>query len=497
MLVYRRLCEPAQRVSLHFMYSGSVVGKKMFPGNMAICDKPRDHGDGFTHHRLSATMGNGKVVTSQRYLWFNAGFASFLIWQRHPSMREYSTAGALMFQLWKYADRLDHPPDADASALEVWCALTLVYQWQGDKESGEKRGPLWWLFFGDLLTIGGIEDSLAGHHYTLNICCDLNGVEEGFHNVASRLMLKQQAISEDANEAVPFSTAAEGPWKSAIRSGTKRGTSIQKHYEGQDINRRGLFGDQFTEHDNRKRKKQKKAIKEAEEAPAVITLVSVQCWQCQESFETGVATDEYCPECLLDWAFSESSAEKQKRIDEEKAAAKIKKAAETKKIKKAAEKAAKKNEEEKAATKKANEKLAKKIKKEEDKLAKKKAEEDELKSNYDVVDETPAETDQQKPAVLEEGQVVQGCWEVEKAADTWEFGIVKSILWDEDPPKFGDPQWSYFIKWDDNTADQAPWHFNGEEWPMVSLRLPTKTQLRRRKTHITSDIDRANIFTRS
>ena len=92
---------------------------------------------------------------------------------------------------------------------------------------------------------------------------------------------------------------------------------------------------------------------------------------------------------------------------------------------------------------------------------------------------------------------MQGCWEVEKAADTWEFGIVKSILWDEDPPKFGDPQWSYYIKWDDNTIDQEPWHFNGEEWPMVSLRLPTKTQLRRRKTPITSDIDRANIFTRS
>ena len=59
-----------------------------------------------------------------------------------------------------------------------------------------------------------------------------------------------------------------------------------------------------------------------------------------------------------------------------------------------------------------------------------------------------------------------------------------------------DPQWSYFIKWDDNTPDQMPWHFNGEEWPMHSLRLPTATQLRRRKKPITSDIDRANIFTR-
>ena len=36
-VVYRRLCEPTQRISLHFMYGGSVVGKKMFPGKMAIC----------------------------------------------------------------------------------------------------------------------------------------------------------------------------------------------------------------------------------------------------------------------------------------------------------------------------------------------------------------------------------------------------------------------------------------------------------------------------
>ena len=55
-----------------------------------------------------------------------------------------------------------------------------------------------------------------------------------------------------------------------------------------------------------------------------MTLVSIQCWECQEPFETGVATDEYCPECLLDWAVSDSSAEKQTRIDEEKAAAKKK-----------------------------------------------------------------------------------------------------------------------------------------------------------------------------
>ena len=118
-VVYRRLVEPAQRISLHFVYGGSVIGKKMFPGKMAICDTPQEHGDGFTHHRISATMGNGKKATTQRWLWFNVGFGSFDVWHRHPWMREYATAGALMFQLWKYADRLDHPPDADASAHEL------------------------------------------------------------------------------------------------------------------------------------------------------------------------------------------------------------------------------------------------------------------------------------------------------------------------------------------------------------------------------------------
>ena len=488
-LVYRRLVEPAQRISLHFLYGGSVIGKKMFPGTMAICDTPQQHGDGFTHHRISATMGNGKKQTTQRWLWFNVGFGSFDVWHRHPWMREYATAGALMFQLWKYADRLDHPPDANASAHELWCALTLVYQWRGS--DGEKRGPLWWLFFGDLLTIGGIEDSLAGHHYSLNICCDVPREEEGGHHESYRLLLKQQAISEDVNEAVPFSTAAEGPWKAAIRSSTKRGSSIEKHHEGEEINRKGLFGDQFNEYDHRKRRKLKKAAKEAEQAPPVIMLVFVQCWQCQESFQTAVATDEYCPECQLDWARSSDLEKKKKK--------KKKTTATTETTEQKAAKAAKKAEE-KATKKKAEDKAAKAAKKKEAKAAKKKEEEEAKeaeKLQQQDVEQTPAETDKKKPAVFEIGDVVQGCWELDAESNAWEFGTIKSILWDEDPPKFGDPQWSYYIKWDDNTTDQAPWHFNGEEWPMVSLRLPTKTQLRRRKTHITSDIDRANIFTRS
>ena len=90
---------------------------------------------------------------------------------------------------------------------------------------------------------------------------------------------------------------------------------------------------------------------------------------------------------------------------------------------------------EKAAKKKAEEKAAKKIKKAAEKAAKKKAEADEAKLlQQSNVDETPAGTDKQKPAGFEIGQVVQGCWEVDEESNAWEFGIVKSVLWDLDPP---------------------------------------------------------------
>lgn len=187
------------------------------------------------------------------------------------------------------------------------------------------------------------------------------------------------------------------------------------------------------------------------------------------------------------------------RIEQEEAAAAIatkKQKTADKKAKKAKEEAAKKITDEKAAkaTKRAEAKAAK--------AAKKKAEEEaeQSKNDVEVVDETPAETDKEKPAVFEIGQVVQGCWEVDEEADAWEFGTVKSILWDEDPPKLGDPQWAYMIKWDDNTKDQLPWHCNGEEWPMHSLRVPSAKKLRKRKRKkpiaITSDVNPANICTR-
>ena len=80
-----------------------------------------------------------------------------------------------------------------------------------------------------------------------------------------------------------------------------------KHHEDEEIIHRGLVGDQFNEYQHRKRSKLKKAVKEAEQASLVIMLVFVQCWQCQETFQTAVATDEYCSECKLDWVVESSS----------------------------------------------------------------------------------------------------------------------------------------------------------------------------------------------
>ena len=87
---------------------------------------------------------------------------------------------------------------------------------------------------------------------------------------------------------------------------------------------------------------------------------------------------------------------------------------------------------------------------------------------------------------------------MDEGSNAWEFGTIKSILWDSEPPNLGDPQWAYTIQWDDNTKDDLPWHYNGEEWPMHSLRVPPAKQLRKRnrKKPITSDIDRANVYTR-
>ena len=77
--------------------------------------------------------------------------------------------------------------------------------------------------------------------------------------------------------------------------------------------------------------------------------------------------------------------------------------------------------------------------------------------------------------------MVEGYWEVDGHKNTWEFGTVDKICWDEDPPKLGDAQWAYVIKWDDGTSDKELWHFNGEEWPMFSIRVPTAELLCARK----------------
>ena len=150
------------------------------------------------------------------------------------------------------------------------------------------------------------------------------------------------------------------------------------HHEGEEINRRGLFGDQFNEYQHRKRRKLKNAVKEAEQAPPVIMLVWVQCWKCQQSFQTSVATDEYCPECQLDWATSSDLEKKKKK--------KKKTAATTETTEQKAAKAAKEAEE-KATKKKAEDKAAKAAKKKEAKAAKKK-EEEEAKEAEEVLQQS-------------------------------------------------------------------------------------------------------------
>ena len=55
------------------------------------------------------------------------------------------------------------------------------------------------------------------------------------------------------------------------------------------------------------------------------------------------------------------------------------------------------------------------------------------------------ECDHAKGAALSIDTVVQGLW----GDSEWSFAAVGSIVWDEDPPWFGDEQWAYTLKWDD------------------------------------------------
>ena len=71
-------------------------------------------------------------------------------------MRKYSTDGLILTMLRKHADDLPVPPPADASACDMWIAITGHHQW---KATGAKhKGIPWSMLFDELVTIGGITD---------------------------------------------------------------------------------------------------------------------------------------------------------------------------------------------------------------------------------------------------------------------------------------------------------------------------------------------------
>ena len=227
-----------------------LLAKGCSRGKMAICDLPRPYppaGDPNAHqtfHRMVETMGSGKDTKSQRYRWFMS-MCSFGLWMRHPAMRNYGSEGVLMHQLRKYGAKLEHPPAADADAYTVWCALTAQTAW--------KDGLLRQMFFEDSLTVLDVQDSAAGHHYWLNIITDITEEEElqWMWKFRVRDVLRDEALSEDGKKAVPFTSAAI-IFKAAIRSNTKRAAFVESH--GIEGTRRGMFGDQFTEHERKKRR---------------------------------------------------------------------------------------------------------------------------------------------------------------------------------------------------------------------------------------------------
>ena len=157
-------------------------------------------------------------------------------------MRQYHHQGVLMFALRKLSGMsMDKYPDA--TACELMVIIGDKYNWSISLGPGPK-GPVWQCFFADVYTIGGIEDHLAGHFYRLNIVADVAAEEDlGLHNEAIWLLLRSDALSEDILVAVPLSTAAQKPWKEALRSVTKRRSFVNNN--DLTINKpRGMFGDE-------------------------------------------------------------------------------------------------------------------------------------------------------------------------------------------------------------------------------------------------------------
>ena len=96
------------------------------------------------------------------------------------------------------------------------------------------------------------------------------------------------------------------------------------------------------------------------------------------------------------------------------------------------------------------------------------------------------ECDRAKGAALAIGTVVQGFW----GGNEWPFAAVESIVWDEDPPRSGDEQWAYTLKWDDGDGrlgEDDYWYFNGRQHSMESIRVPSLHQMKKRKSSSAAD----------
>ena len=265
-------------------------GRKMIPGKKTICDVPQElKGEDFTHHRNHTTMGSAKDHNAQGSRWF-AAFQSFELWNRHPLMRNYSTEGVLMTQLCNHSAGLCPP---GSTARVMWCAITDKHMW---KTPGSKtKGIPWAMFFDELITIDGVTDWASAFHYWLNILADVDPSEEGLHNNELRMACKMDALSEDKDKAVPFTTAACGKWKAAVQSNTKRAKSMEKH--NIEANRRGLFGDQRVKVASKKRTRDEAA---APSSPVLVRSFR-SCGECQLSTLEQSLYEGFCKDCWEEW----------------------------------------------------------------------------------------------------------------------------------------------------------------------------------------------------
>jgi hypothetical protein len=348
---------------------------------------------------------------------------------------------------------VQNPPAPDADAYTIWCALTAQTAW--------KDGLLRQMFFEDALTVLDVEDSAAGHHYWLNIITDITEEEElqWMWKFSVQDVLRDEALSEDGKKAVPFTSAAI-IFKAAIRSNTKRAAFVETH--GIEGTRRGMFGDQYTQHEREKRRgysrPSTKLPPNKTSIDATASVVAAACVGCSKMHALLDLAKRHCITC---WSNGIAIGDHDRRPSTKRTIHEVNDEP---------------NPEPNPEPVQKKKKMMKKTKKK-----KKKTETEEPQAEPDTENESPAETNKQKKAELKIGQVVEGYWEVDDRTNAWEFGTVDKICWDEDPPKLGDAQWAYVIKWDDGYSDPELWHLNGEEWPMVSIRVPTAELLRARR----------------